>query len=256
MIMSESAPLTRVKVPAWQYLFAALLVAASIGYSVLCVVALAAVGSLRSISAQVLAGQHPDLLTVQARLRAVSNTANAVNGLWLVLFILFVAWLVSVNRRYAAAGQPLRIGRAARYALFAGGVVSIILTAYAFRFTGMRTVADVHRVATIDMTFLAVRAAVGIVYAWCAVSLLAARRRREPPAPASASAPAPAGPDLSYEEYVAMRAAQRAASSAPAAPIEATPVVPTVGTPNEAAPVAPILPGPTAGEMTADAPNG
>jgi hypothetical protein len=31
MIMSEPAPLTRVKVPAWQYVFAALLVAASIG---------------------------------------------------------------------------------------------------------------------------------------------------------------------------------------------------------------------------------
>ncbi len=254
MIMPDSAPPIRVKVPAWQYLFAALLVAASIGYSVLCVVALAAVGSLRSISAQVLAGQHPDLLTVQARLRAVSNTANAVNGLWLVLFVLFVAWLVSVNRRYAAAGQPLRIGRAARYALFAGGLVSIILTAYALRFTGMRTVADVHRGATIDMTFLAVRAAVGIVYAWCTVTLLAARRRREPPPPAQA----PTGPDLSYEEYVAMRAAQRAASAAPAPTIEATPVAPVA--PIEATPIrpidaTPILPSPTAGEMTADAPN-
>jgi len=252
MIMSESAPLTRVKVPAWQYLFAAVLVAASIGYSVACVVALAAIGSLRSISAQVLAGQHPDLLTVQARLRAVSNTANAVNGLWPLLFVLFIAWLVSVNRRYAAAKQPLRIGRAARYALFSGGVVSIILTAYAIQFSGIRTVAEVHRLATIDMTFLAVRAAVGIVYAWCAVALLAARRRREPPSPQ----PPPAGSDLSYEEYVAMRAAQRAASTVPAPasnpPTEAT----AAGPPTEAMPVTPTPPSASAGEMTSQAPNG
>ncbi|HZD96677.1 MAG TPA: hypothetical protein VE132_00750 [Micromonosporaceae bacterium] len=220
------------KVPAWQYLFAALLVAASIGYSVACFVALAAVGSLRSLSVHVLAGQHVDLITVQKRLHAVSHTANVVNGLWPLLFVLFVAWLVLANRRYAAAGQPLRISRAARYALFSGGVVSIILTAYALRFTGMRTVADVHRMATIDMTFLAVRAAVGIIYAWCTAALLAARRRREPPAPATV-----AGADLSYEEYMAMRAAQRLAS--PAAPT--TPAV-----------IPPIA---SAGEMTSEAPS-
>jgi hypothetical protein len=222
-----------VRVPAWQYLFAALVVAASIGYSVVCVVALAAVASLRSLAAQVLAGQHPDPLTIQARLRAVSNTANAVNGLWLFMFVLFVAWLVSVNRRYAATGQPLSIGRAARFALFSGGVVSIILTAYAVRSTGVRTVADAHRVATIDMTFLAVRAAVGIVYAWCALALLAARKRSEPPVPAPV-----AGSDLSYEEYIAMRAAQR--SAPPASPT------------NPAA----IPPSASAGEITLDAPNG
>jgi cytoskeletal protein RodZ len=112
----------------------------------------------------------------------------------------------------------------------------------------MRTVAEVHRVATIDMTFLAVRAAVGIVYAWCTVALLAARRRREPPSP-----PPVAGSDLSYEEYVAMRAAQRASSSAPATaptpPIEATAPVPPIGA------TTPIPPTVNAGEMTSEAPN-
>jgi hypothetical protein len=250
MIMSDSAPLTRVKVPAWQYIFAALLVATSIGYSVACVVALAAVGSLRSISEQVLAGQHPDLITVQARLRAVSHTATAVDGLWLLLFVAFIAWVVVVNRRYAAAGQPLRISRAARYAWLGTWVVSIILTAYTIRFSGIRTVADVHREATVDITFLAVRAAAGIVYAWCALAFLAARRRREPPSP-----PPVAGADLSYEEYVAMRAAQRAASSAstPAAnpPIKATAAA--ADPPIDATRVAPIPPNANAGEMTADA---
>jgi hypothetical protein len=245
--MSEPAPLTRVKVPAWQYLFAALLVAASIGYSVVCVVALAAVGSLRSISAQVLAGQRPDLLTVQARLRAVSHTATAVNVVGLLLFFGFLAWLLLVNRRYRAAGKRLPIGRIPAYAWSVAWIVSIILSAGAgLGFASVRTVADVHRAATVNMTFLAVRVVVGIMYAWFALALLAARRRWEPPPPPVA------GPDLSYEEYVAMRAAQRAASLAPAPaaapPIEATAPTPPIGA-TAATP-------PTASAETADALNG
>jgi hypothetical protein len=61
---------------------------------------------------------------------------------------------------------------------------------------------------------------------------------------------------LSYEEYVAMRAAQRAASTVPAPasnpPTEAT----AAGPPTEAMLVTPTPPSASAGEMTSQAPNG
>jgi hypothetical protein len=182
---------------------------------------------------QLLAGQHPDPITIQARLRAVSHSDSVVNGLGLVLFVAFIALAMVLNRLYAAAGRPLRISRAARYAWFATSVLSIILAAFALRFSDIRTVADVRRVASLDMTFLIIRAVAGIVYAWCALALLAARQRSAPPAPAPV-----AGSDLSYDEYVAMRAAQRAAPPA-------SPTTPAA-----------IPPSATAGEMTLDAPNG
>ena len=255
MIMSESAPPTRVKVPAWEYLFVGLLVAASIGYSVACIVALAAVGSIRSIAAQVLAGQHPDGILIQARLTAVSHATDIAAGLgWLALTVFFVLSVI-VRRRFRASGQTLRLVRSWAYRAWLLAVVASLLLAagVAGGFDSVRTVADVHRAATYDMTFFAIRAAVGLIYIWCAAAMFAARRHLEPAPPAATVA----GPDLSYEEYVAMRAAQRAASSAPAPaaapPIEATAVA---ATPIEATPVAPIPTSLTAGEMTGHAPNG
>lgn len=234
MIMFESAPLSRVKVPAWQYLLVVLVVAVSIAYTVACVIAVTAVASLRSIAAQLLAGQHPDPITLQARLRAVSHTHSVVTDLGLLLFFSFIAWLVLLGRRYRAAGHRPPIDRRVASVWIAAWIVSSILSAAdSLGFAGIRTVADVHRAATVDMTFLIVRAAVGIVYAWCALALLAARRRWVPPAP-----PLVAGSDLSYEEYVAMRTAQRA--EPPASPT--TPAA--------------IPPSASASEMTLDAPNG
>ncbi len=251
MIMSGSAPPTRAKVPAWEYLFIGLLVAASIGYSVACVISLAAVGSIRSIAAQVLAGQHPDGIIIQIRLTAVSHATDIAAGLgWLALVVFFV-WSVIMRRRFRASGQTLRLVRSWAYrAWLLAVVVSVLLAAgVAGGFDSVRTVADVHRAATFDVTFFAIRGAVGLIYIWCAAAMFAARRHLEAaPPPATV-----AGADLSYEDYVAMRAAQRAASSAlapaPAPPIEATTPIPPVGA------TAPTPPNASAGEMTSEAPS-
>jgi hypothetical protein len=268
MIMSESAPATGVKVPAWEYLFVALLVAASIGYSVACVVALAAVGSLRSTAEQVLAGQHLDAITIQARLTAVSHASGIAAGLgWLALAVFFI-WSVIVRRSFRASRQAMRPVRSWAYRVwFLAIVVSVLLAAgVSLGFDSVRTVADVHRAATFDMTLFAIRAAVGLIYVWCAVAMFAARRHLEPaPPPATV-----AGADLSYEEYVAMRAAQRAGAPNPAAPAAPTPSpsVPLVAMPPESIPesvpsqsIPPhhpppqaTTPRPAAGEMAIDSP--
>ena len=266
MTTPPSARPTTVKVPAWEYLVVGALIAASLGYSVACAFAVAAVHSLRSVAAQILAGEHPDLITIQARLHAESHAHAIVSGLGWLILVCYVAWSVVLHRRLQTAGQRTRPSRSRPWAyriwLFAIVVSVIVAAGDAAGLGSVRTVADVHRAAGFDIALLVIRGALGLVYVWYAVSTLAARREFAPTPPAKI-----AGADLSYEEYVAMRAAQRAGAPTP---IIAAATPPQSGPSDQASPESspsqpiapqPIPPSPileatnaAAGEVAVDAP--
>ena len=163
MTTPPSARPTTVKVPAWEYLVVGALIAASLGYSVACAFAVAAVHSLRFVAAQILAGEHPDLITIQARLHAESHAHAIVSGLGWLILVCYVAWSVVLHRRLQTAGQRMLPSRSRpwAYRIWSFAIVaSVILAAGdAAGLGSVRTVADVHRAAGFDIALLVIRGA-------------------------------------------------------------------------------------------------
>ena len=173
------------RLPLWEHLLFATVVLASIAYSLMCAVRIYALNSFVDIANQELRGAGADAghLASVLRLEQQSNTALQVT-FW-AMYVLFIGWMITLNRRFAAAGQGGRLRRLPAMVTWRVGVfASLALVLFVNRQSGPTSLSDIPHVAHTEMIYLTVRLAIGCVYVWCAFAMRGAALSLRAPAPA------------------------------------------------------------------------
>jgi Na+-driven multidrug efflux pump len=167
--------------------FAVALLAAA--YAIVCLVGIASIK-------QNAAGNRPSDATIHSTLAFNQHINNVEQAVFWVMYIAFFAWMMSLNSRFRAAGRgrvvrQLTAWKVWRVSIVVSLLLVIVLRSHDSTVTSASTaLSEDHR----QMGYLALRAAIGCLYVWVALSMRVAARSLYAPRPTAGIPAQPTGP--------------------------------------------------------------